>query len=69
VLRKKLMNVGFVGVEVPERVPFGLTALAQYPLFPPEFLEFVRRVVPPDRHDSLVYSVIVTARKPHEGGR
>ena len=63
-LRKKLVNVGFVDVEVLERVPFGLAALAHYPLFPPEFLDFVRRVVPEDRHDTLVYSVIVTARKP-----
>ena len=55
------MNVGFTGVTVRERRPFGLAALEQYRIFPPEFLDFVRRVVPPARHDSLVYAVDMTA--------
>ena len=63
-LRKKLFNVGFGGVDVADRAPFGLTALTRYPLFPPEFVDFVRAVVPADRHDTLVYSVVLTARKP-----
>ena len=69
-LKKKLLNVGFVDVEVADRAPFGLAALARYPLFPPEFIEFVRAVVPADRHDALVSSIVLTARKPtiHEGG-
>ena len=58
------MNVGFDAVAVAERRPFGLAALARYPLFPPEFLDFVRAVVPADRHDTIVLSVVVTARKP-----
>ena len=62
-LEKKLRNVGFVDVAVTARSPFGLDALARYPLFPPEFLDFVRSAVPRDRHDTLVYSVVVTARK------
>ena len=70
-LTKKLGNVGFVNVVVADRAPFGLDALARYPLFPPEFLDFVRAAVPVDRHDRLVYAVVVTARKSpvHEGGR
>ena len=69
-LRKKLFNVGFVGVDVADRAPFGLGALARYPLFPPEFVDFVSAVVPADRHDAVVYSVDLTARKPmvQEGG-
>lgn len=68
---KKLGNVGFVDVVVAARAPFGLDALGRYPLFPPEFLDFVRAAVPAARHDRLVYSVVVTARKPsaREGGR
>jgi hypothetical protein len=61
VLRRKLVNVGFTGVTVRERRPFGLAALERYRIFPPEFLDFVRRVVPPARHDSLVYAVDMTA--------
>ncbi len=55
------MNVGFEAVTVHDRRAFGLAALARYQIFPPEFLDFVRRVVPRERHDSLVYAVEVTA--------
>ena len=63
-LKKKLTNVGFEALAVAERRPFGLTALATYPLFPAEFLDFVRGVVPRDRHDTIVFSVVITAEKP-----
>jgi len=64
VLARKLGNVGFEAVTVEARRPFGLDALARYPIFAPEFLDFVRRVVPPERHDSLVYAVDLTAKNP-----
>jgi hypothetical protein len=64
VLRKKLTNVGFEAPTVVEQRPFGLAALARYPLFPPKFLDFVRAAVPADRHDTIVFSVVVTAGKP-----
>jgi hypothetical protein len=64
VLIRKLGNVGFEAVETVERRPFGLDALSRYPLFPPEFLDFVRRVVPRERHDAIVHAVVLTARKP-----
>ena len=64
-LNRKVGNVGFVDVATRARVPFGLEAVACYPLFPPEFLDFVRRAVPRERHDALVLSVVVTARRPH----
>ena len=60
-LKRKLANVGFDRVVLRERRPFGLAALARYPIFPPEFLDFVRRAVPPSRHDALVYAVDITA--------
>jgi len=64
VLLKKFHNVGFEGVEVVARRPFGLGELVRYPLFAPEFLDFLRRVIPSHRHGELVYSIVVTARKP-----
>jgi len=64
VLQKKLINVGFGVLAVPERRPFGLAALEKYPLFPPEFLDFVRAVVPRERHATIVSSVVITAEKP-----
>jgi hypothetical protein len=61
VLGRKLVNVGFQAVVTRDRRPFGLAALARYQVFPPEFLEFVRREVPAERHDAIVYAVDVTA--------
>jgi len=49
---------------VVERQPFGLGDLTLYPLFTPDFLDFMRRVVPPERHAELVFSIVVTARRP-----
>ena len=56
--------MGFEGVRVVERKPFGLGDLTRYPLFAPDFLDFMRRIVPPERHAELVRSIVVTARKP-----
>ena len=42
-LLKKFFNVGFVDITVAERAAFGLDDLAPYPLFAPDFLEFLRR--------------------------
>jgi hypothetical protein len=64
VLKKKLTNVGFEAPSVAERRPFGVAAMARYPLFPPAFLDFVQAAVPRDRHDTIVLSLVVTAQKP-----
>ena len=65
---KKLTNVGFEAVAAVDRRPLGIGDLAVYPVFPPEFVDFLRRVVPADRHDELVWSVVVVARKPEGTG-
>jgi hypothetical protein len=56
--------VGFVEIEVGERRSFGLDDLKRYPLFTPDFIDFLRRVTPEERHAELVFSIVVTARKP-----
>lgn len=58
---KKFSNVGFTDVRVVERSPFGLDDLRRYPLFAPDFLEFMRRVMPPERHRELVFSIAIAA--------
>lgn len=63
-LLKKFFNVGFEEIEVHDRQPFALGDLARYPLFTPEFLDFLRAVLPPERHAELVFSLVVTARRP-----
>jgi hypothetical protein len=61
---KKFFNVGFVDIAVRERAAFGLDDLGRYPLFAPDFLEFLRRAIPPQRHRDLVFSIAVRANKP-----
>jgi hypothetical protein len=56
--------VGFQDIRVVERRGFGLEQIALYPLFSPEFLEFLRGAMPADRQSELVFSITVTARKP-----
>lgn len=63
-LLKKFFNVGFEEIVVVDRRAFGLADLSRYPLFAPEFLDFMRKVVPPARHNDLVFSITVTARSP-----
>ena len=61
---KKFFNVGFAEIQVVERSAFGLADLGRYPLFAPDFLDFMRRVMPPERHRELVFSIVVTATSP-----
>jgi arsenite methyltransferase len=61
---KKLHNVGFAGVDVNDRMPFGLDTAALYPLFSGELITQMRRVLPADRHDRVATSVLVTAVRP-----
>jgi hypothetical protein len=64
VLLKKFFNVGFDAIEVVERRPFGLDDIQRYPLFTPDFIDFLRRAIPSSSHAEIVYSIAVTARKP-----
>ena len=61
---KKFFNTGFVEIAVVDRRPFGLDDLTRYPLFAPEFIEFLRKAMPPHRHQELVRSLTVTASRP-----
>ena len=63
-LLKKFFNVGFTDITVAERAAFGLDDIARYPLFAPDFLEFLRRAIPAERHRELVFSIAVKASKP-----
>lgn len=63
-LLKKFFNVGFEAIAVVTKRSFGLADLSRYPLFAPEFLDFMRKTMPVHRHDELVHSITITARKP-----
>lgn len=47
-----------------ERFPFGLDRTAGYPLFTPDLVALMRELIPPEQHDSVATSVIITAVKP-----
>lgn len=64
---KKFFNVGFEEIVISDRRAFALSDIGRYPLFSPDFLEFLRAAVPPERHAQLVWSIVVTATKPMPG--
>jgi hypothetical protein len=68
VLLKKFFNVGFGDIAVVERRSFGLNDIALYPLFASEFIDFLRHLMPPERHAELVLSIVIVARKPTAEG-
>jgi arsenite methyltransferase len=61
---KKLSQAGFVEITRGEELPFGLDVASQYPLFTPDLIALMRRVIPPERHATVVRSVGYLARKP-----
>ncbi len=60
----KLQKTGFVDIRRGEERPFGLDEAAQYPLFTPDLIALMRRVIPPERHTTVVHTMILSARKP-----
>jgi hypothetical protein len=64
VFARKMEKVGFREVWIGERTPFGIEGAALYPLFTPEIIDLMRRLLPPERQDRVAISVIARARKP-----
>ncbi len=59
-----MMRVGFGDIQIVDRSPFGLDLALQFPLFTPDLIDLMRRLIPPDRQDEVAMSVIVTATNP-----
>ena len=60
----KIEKMGFIDVWIGERIPYGVEQAALYPLFTPDLIELMRRLIPPERLAAVAMSVIATARKP-----
>lgn len=60
----KLKRAGFVDIERGEERPFGLDEAARYPLITPDLIAVMRRVIPQERHATVVLTVDFSARKP-----
>ncbi len=64
VFARKLQKVGFTEVTVGDRIPFGVERAALFPLFTPDLLALMRRLIPAERQDCVATSVIARARRP-----
>lgn len=64
VFAHKMTNVGFSDIEVLDRRRFGIDDAASYPLFTPELIELMRRLLSPDQQADVALAVTVSARKP-----
>jgi arsenite methyltransferase len=60
----KLEKAGFVEVEIVERSPMGVDDCALYPLFTPDLLDLMRRLIPPERQGEVGVAVVLRARLP-----
>lgn len=64
VLVRKLQRADFTGIRVGQQVPFSLDDIAAYPLFTPEVVALMSRLLPPEAQHVVATGVIVQARKP-----
>jgi arsenite methyltransferase len=64
IFARKLDRAGLVDIEMGERSALTLDDVALYPLFTPEVLSLMRRVLPDDARRHIATSLIVRARKP-----
>ncbi len=61
---EKLQRVGFTGLAIVERRPFGIDDCARYPLFDEQLIALMRMLIPADRQSCVANCVTVTGRKP-----
>jgi arsenite methyltransferase len=64
IFARKLDRAGLVDIEMSGRSPLTLDDVALYPLFTPEVLSLMRRLLPDDTRQHIATSLIVRARKP-----
>lgn len=60
----KIEKMGFVNVQIGERIPYGVDRAALYPLFTPAVIQLMRELIPPERQATVAVSVIARASKP-----
>ncbi len=58
----KLEKAGFVDVEVVTRQPRSIDDFTMYPLFTPELIDLMRRLIPPEQQSAVATAVVVRAR-------
>jgi arsenite methyltransferase len=61
----KLEKAGFVDVEIVARQPRSIDDFTMYPLFTPELIDLMRRLIPPEQQGAVATAVVVRARLGH----
>lgn len=61
---EKLIQVGFAEPEILERHPFELDHAAEYPLFTPDLVELMHRLLPEEKKDEVATVVTLRTIKP-----
>lgn len=60
----KMRKAGFTDVEVVERTPLGIDQCADSPLFTPDLIELMRRLIAPEKQGEVAIAIVVRARRP-----
>ena len=63
VFGKKAAKAGFRGIEVFDRRSMTLDEPAVYPLFTPDFLEWLKKSIPPTQQDRIIYTAHIRGKK------
>ena len=64
VFAHKLTRVGFSAPVVVERRPFALEDAARYPLFTPDLIDLMRRLLPAEQQARVATAVTLTVIRP-----
>ncbi|MFP4073233.1 MAG: hypothetical protein ACLFVZ_04265 [Actinomycetota bacterium] len=56
--------MGFDQIKVVERHPFKLNDAARYPLFTPDLIDLMEKLLSPERQAEVATGVTVTAARP-----
>lgn len=64
VLERKLTRAGFTDIDFDHRSTFSLDDVAAYPLFSPEIVALMRRLLPSEAQQVIATGLIVRATKP-----
>ena len=60
---KKLARAGFMDITILDRHPFGVEDAALYPLLTDDLVALMRRLIPPEKQDSVATSIVVKATR------
>lgn len=60
---QKAAKGGFQTIEIFDRLSMTLDDLAVYPLFTPDFLEWLKKSIPPTQRDRIIFTAHIRRKK------